>query len=199
MNAAEIAAALGRARRASGGWWSCLCPAHDDHSPSLSIRDGDRRPEIKCWAGCDARDVLAELRRRGLIAEAAPKTRPVRPPRTVQQDVDDAAIARRVTQARCIWSQAVPAAETLIETYLASRGISIPPPASIRLAPRCWHSDACGYLPAMVAAIVNVQGELMGIHRTFLRPDGTGKADVEPQRKMLGRVAGGAVRLASVA
>src|SRR6266852_133068 len=67
MIAAQIAAALGESRRA-GRWWSCRCPAHDDRSPSLSLRDGNRGVFVHCWAGCDPRDVLAALRLRGLIA-----------------------------------------------------------------------------------------------------------------------------------
>ncbi len=38
----------------------------------------------------------------------------------------------------------------------------------------------------------------LGIHRTFLRADGRGKAPAEPQRMMLGPCRGGAVRLASL-
>lgn len=34
-----------------------------------------------------------------------------------------------------------------------------------------------------------------GLHRTYLRPDGSGKADVEPAKAMLGATAGGSVRL----
>jgi phage/plasmid primase-like uncharacterized protein len=48
----------------------------------------------------------------------------------------------------------------------------------------------------MVSAIVDVVGKMIGVHRTFLRPDGSGKADVEPAKAMLGRASGGAVRLA---
>jgi putative DNA primase/helicase len=83
--------------------------------------------------------------------------------------------------------------------YLAGRGIIIPVPASLRWVSRCWHGAARACLPAMVAAIVDVAGELIGVHRTFLRPDGTGKAEVEPCKAMLGRAAGGAVRLAPAA
>jgi hypothetical protein len=48
----------------------------------------------------------------------------------------------------------------------------------------------------MVAAVQAADGRLTGLHRTFLRPDGCGKADVEPVKKMLGACRGGAVRLA---
>jgi hypothetical protein len=42
--------------------WLALCPAHDDRSPSLSIREtGDGTVLVKCWAGCEAPDVLAAV------------------------------------------------------------------------------------------------------------------------------------------
>jgi len=37
------------------------CPAHDDRNPSLSITDGNDRVLIRCHAGCDTDDVLAEI------------------------------------------------------------------------------------------------------------------------------------------
>jgi hypothetical protein len=37
--------------------------------------------------------------------------------------------------------------------------------------------------------------DLPAVHRTWLRPDGSGKAAVEPNKAMLGGVHGGAVRL----
>jgi putative DNA primase/helicase len=47
----------------------------------------------------------------------------------------------------------------------------------------------------MVAAVQGSDGQLSGLHRTYLQPDGRGKADVEPVKKMLGTCRGGAVRL----
>ena len=41
----------------------CLCPAHADGSPSLSIRQGDKGILVHCFAGCASEDVLRELRR----------------------------------------------------------------------------------------------------------------------------------------
>lgn len=36
-----------------GDGWKARCPAHDDHTPSLSINIGDDdRVLVKCWAGC---------------------------------------------------------------------------------------------------------------------------------------------------
>ena len=46
--------------RPSGkGKWIAQCPAHDDRSPSLSIKEAeDGRLLIKCFAGCEAGDVI---------------------------------------------------------------------------------------------------------------------------------------------
>ena len=49
----------------------------------------------------------------------------------------------------------------------------------------------------MVALVTHaVTGEPVAIHRTFLAPDGHGKAPVEPNKMMLGPTRGGVVRLA---
>ena len=44
----------------------------------------------------------------------------------------------------------------------------------------------------------DVAGERIAIHRTYLAPDGSGKAEVPKSRMMLGSVAGGAVRLGEI-
>lgn len=42
--------------------WMALCPAHDDGSPSLSLRElEDGRLLLHCFAGCGAADVLAAV------------------------------------------------------------------------------------------------------------------------------------------
>jgi hypothetical protein len=65
MSAADIAVALGDARREGRGW-RCRCPLHQGRS--LTVRDGDGGCVlVTCWGGCDRLDVLAELRRRGLL------------------------------------------------------------------------------------------------------------------------------------
>ena len=48
--------------RQSNGSWQAICPAHDDHEPSLSISEGDDgRALLKCFAGCETDEVLARL------------------------------------------------------------------------------------------------------------------------------------------
>ena len=41
--------------------WIARCPAHDDRSPSLSVREIDDRILIHCFAGCAASDVLSAV------------------------------------------------------------------------------------------------------------------------------------------
>jgi hypothetical protein len=48
----------------------------------------------------------------------------------------------------------------------------------------------------MVAAIQDRNRRIVGVHRTFLKNDGTGKASLEPQKMALGAIRGGAARLA---
>ena len=48
----------------------------------------------------------------------------------------------------------------------------------------------------MIAAVTTwPRDEVMGIHRTYLKSDGSSKADVDPNKMSLGPIRGGAVRL----
>lgn len=48
--------------RGSERRFTARCPAHDDGSPSLSVREGrDGRVLLKCFAGCPTENVLREL------------------------------------------------------------------------------------------------------------------------------------------
>jgi len=47
----------------SGKGYTALCPSHDDEERSLSISEGkDGRVLIKCFAGCNVRDIVAAIR-----------------------------------------------------------------------------------------------------------------------------------------
>lgn len=171
------------------------CVVHPDRTPSLSLRDGNAgRLLVHCHAGCQAVDVLAELRRLKLIGtndwsrkedehEYAGRTLPY-------------ANQSAVEQAQQIFGEAVEPRRGPVETYLRSRGLG-PLPADVidvRYHPRCPRGK--DRLPAMVAlmrdAVSNVP---TGVHRTFLRHDGAGKAEVVPAKMMLGRAAGSVVKL----
>jgi hypothetical protein len=49
------------ARRGTNGWWNARCPAHDDHNPSLGVRQGDRGAILKCQAGCTTEAIISAL------------------------------------------------------------------------------------------------------------------------------------------
>ena len=98
--------------------------------------------------------------------------------------------------AKTLWEQAVDAQGTAVEAYLRGRGISIPPPPSLRFHEGLRHKGSGRCLPAMIAAVTIWPGdEVAGIHRTYLKFDGSGKADVDPNKMSLGSIAGGAVHL----
>lgn len=49
---------LDHVKQTGQGRWLARCPAHDDRSPSLAIREIDDRVLIHCFAGCSVEDVL---------------------------------------------------------------------------------------------------------------------------------------------
>ncbi|MGO4757851.1 toprim domain-containing protein, partial [Streptomyces sp. 2MCAF27] len=180
MSAAEIVEQLGG--QWHGSYGVCRCPAHKDAEPSLSVSDGEGgRLLVRCHAGCDFRDVMRALEAGGIDhqPDTTPKPAPARRDHTE-------AIQR-------IWSASKPA--PLLTTYLLHRGITMAPPACLRLHGGLDHRPTETRWPAMVASVDNGDGRV-GVHRTFLRSDGRGKAPIEPAKMALGDLRDGAVRLA---
>ena len=52
---------MGRKPKKNGQGWKALCPAHDDHNPSLSIWQENGAPALKCYAGCERSHVLEAI------------------------------------------------------------------------------------------------------------------------------------------
>jgi hypothetical protein len=53
---------LEKVKRTAPDKWIARCPAHDDHRPSLSIREADDgRVLLKCWSGCSAQAITEAL------------------------------------------------------------------------------------------------------------------------------------------
>jgi len=198
MTAKEIAGALGG--RKMGAVWMARCPTHDDREPSLSIRDADDgKVLVRCHAGCDQQHVIAELRARSLWANDGFRSLRHETRSKFFERKADQHDANRSEFALSIWYAARSAQGSLVEIYLASRGIHLSPPGAL-----CFHAGlrhpAGGFWPAMVALVTNGVDETpLGIHRTFLARNGNGKAPIEPAKMMLGPCRGGAVRLADAA
>jgi hypothetical protein len=192
--AQQLAQAL--SGRKAGSGYVARCPAHDDRNPSLSICDSnDGKVLVRCHAGCGQGQVIASLRTRGLWNDSGPRFLrgiPRGAPVRVRVDKDD---AQRSAAALAIWKSARPSQGTLVETYLASRGLHLPVPAALRFHPGLKHPSG-GIWPVMLALVTRgADGIPLAIHRTFLSRDGKGKAPVEPQKMMFGPCRGGAVRL----
>jgi hypothetical protein len=62
MSADVLLSCLDRVKRTGPGSWSARCPAHDDKSPSLTIREKDDGIVlVRCQAECDTNDVLGAV------------------------------------------------------------------------------------------------------------------------------------------
>src|SRR6516225_1234888 len=140
MKAEAIVKALGG--RKIGGGWMARCPAHDDREPSLSIRDvEDGKVLVHCHAGCDQAQVIAALRSSRAWDENGHRYRRFSRlvPHVAANDQTDRDEAKRSEVALAIWRSATPAGGTLVETYLDSRGLHLPPPPKLRFHSRLKH------------------------------------------------------------
>lgn len=188
MDARAITAALGG--KWAGSYGLARCPVHADRTPSLKVKDDPRKEDgidVICFAGCDWKLIKDELRKSGLLPQFEPGTPKIEPRRllrtaeaaasgTILPPEDDA--AQRVDRALKIWEASKPIAGTLGEKYfiehrgIDSRGIELD--HAIR-----YHAG----FGAIIALMTDPSsGEPIGIHRTFLEPDGSKR-----ERKMLGR------------
>src|SRR5216684_2336954 len=112
MTAAEIAAGLGLAHRC-GSWWRCRCPAHGSRGATLALRDGDRGLIVYCHAGCRRRDILAGLRRLGLLGECEEQAFDPDPEKErLQREAEVADWRRRRAIGLDIWINSHPATAT---------------------------------------------------------------------------------------
>ncbi len=103
----------------------------------------------------------------------------------------------RIARAAALWGEGCDAAGTVVERYLAGRGLALPERVAdvLRFHPQCpWRdgSDAPTiFVPTMIAAMRAVVGDrVVAVHRTRLADNGA-----KLGRKMLGPARGAAVKL----
>lgn len=177
----------------SGDGYSCLCPAHEDRTPSLSIGLGDQNQLLLyCHGGCSFGQILTALQERGVLTEAK-QNRPWH-----QSPVNDNKVADR-SYVRRLWRQAVPVEGTLAQRYLQSRldnHLDKIPPTLRYLADAKYASTKETYPCLLAAVTIFPNREVVALLRTFLSRDGFRKAPVVSPKMMLGSVRGGVVRLA---
>jgi hypothetical protein len=199
VSAAEIAAKLGNARP-EGSAWRCDCPVCNHHN--LTLSDGNKQLLVYCFNGCTASDVLTALGQRDLYGAKKGNGAAAFEPQSRAEHEAQATSAKAKRQARIdaaldIWSNAYPAVDTMVETYLASRLLLGPVPPALRFVPSLWHKEAGAKYPAMVGLVEHVKAGSVGIHAVFLNPlDASVRVTATPRKWSFGPIKGGAVRLA---
>jgi phage/plasmid primase-like uncharacterized protein len=177
----ELAARLGLHR--SGRQWRGKCPGCGYPDTFMLT---ERQGRVLGWcASCRDQSFVAHLLRGEDYAGA--------PPTHAAEQIRLREWKRE--RALELWRGSRPASSTPANVYLKTRGLDgLPASRALRFCSDCPH-PAGRRLPALIALVTDADDWPLGIHRTFLRPDGTAKANVEPQRATLGAFWGGTVRL----
>src|SRR5574341_2174616 len=62
MKAEAFLSRCEKVRRTGNGTWIACCPAHEDHSPSMTVRElADGRVLVHCFAGCAVDAILGAI------------------------------------------------------------------------------------------------------------------------------------------
>lgn len=183
----EIVERLGGDWQHSGGL--CRCPAHDDRTPSLSVRPGERRLLFHCFAGCETGKVLRALSALQLLGSGPDAGASVTTPSPADPH------ARHRGAAERLWAAARPIRRSPAEAYLRGRGLAVGV-SDLRYHPRTPYGRGARaiFRPALLAAVRDDAG-LVAVHRTFLDPRSGGLADLPLPKRALGPLGQGAVRL----
>lgn len=185
MAAAKLVQRLGGTWQAHGAM--CRCPAHDDHTPSLSVRVGHSSLLFKCFAGCTPPEVLRAIRHLALDV----------PVERSDRDATSALAPDRTGDiARALWQEARDVASSPGQVYLRNRGIHTLS-KSLRWHPRTplGRGRDVRFRPALLAGVED-RGRIVALQRLFLEADGSNLAqDLLRPKRTLGRPLSGAVRL----
>jgi putative DNA primase/helicase len=146
---------------------------------------------VKCFGGCDSRELLAELRRRDLLPHQERDNAP-RPnhPSSLPPTDNEPPLQSRIES---VLDRSLPLWGTIGMTYLQRRGLDVEllDPSAVRFMPETGH-----FAPALVAIITafNDAERVLGLQFTPLKPDGSGRSG---DRYFLtgSRPGGGVVRL----
>jgi Toprim domain len=184
------------------GTFDAACPACGPDRRSAANR---RRPVLRIWAEPNfASFNCARCGLQGHAREAGVKSDHQKHERLKLQATNHKAEHRQRDKAQWLWRQSKPAAGTIVQTYLASRGIELATiPATLRFLPP-YKSE---HHPAMIApfgmpsepepGVLEIDEKaIAGVHLTLLKPDGAGKAEIEPNKIMVGPSMGSPIVLA---
>lgn len=161
-SAGDLTAALGGIWH--GGYGMARCPAHDDRSPSLSIRDGhDGKLLVRCHACCEQADVIAALQDRGLwpSRDHAPgSSRTWSSPPHPARPSGDRDEASRIELVRRLWREAKDPRVAPVSDYLEHRGL---PPLSGDQLPVFRFHPSCPFggerVPVLIARFAPIEND----------------------------------------
>ncbi len=191
----RLANIRGDAPRKSG---SCVITLKGPHAGDWIDFDGNQGggplSTLEAALGLRGYDLIVEAAEMTGVRSDAPQrkvpaTQPLPVKRDTQQDIEH------------ILARTGSAADTPVTTYLEGRRLSLPSGADLGCHPDLMYWETRTRYPAMVAVVRDRDGAVIGIHRTYLEPQPDGsviKAQVARPKMMLGRIAGGAVRLADI-
>ncbi len=168
------------ARGAAGKW-----------TDAATGENGDLLDVIRESCGLvDFKDVLDEARRFLSFPHSVPEL--TEPKRTSASSGSTEAARRLFAMTQSIHG-------TLVQTYLDGRAItSLFETTALGYHPRCYYRpdehSPTELWPAMVASVTDLTGRQAGAHRTWLMPDGSGKAPLKTPRRAMGDLLGNAVR-----
>ncbi|MCW8060753.1 DUF7146 domain-containing protein [Agrobacterium tumefaciens] len=141
----------------------------------------------------DFKDVAEEARRFLSLPHPEPERTRTPTSRTSSMAAGSPEASRR------LFAMSQPIGGTLADIYLSGRAImSLCGTAALRYHPRCYYrsdeQSPTEIWPAMVASVTDLAGRQTGAHRTWLAPDGSGKAPLETPRRAMGDLLGYGVR-----
>ena len=175
-------------------------PGHSAADRSVSLMLTGDRVVVHAFNGVDWREVLDDLRRKGLIdARNAPRSISGAVSAAVAvihtPDRDRLAVARR------IWDGGRPVWRTLSERYTRLRNIERPLPGQDILrhhpdAPISAYGVNSRGKPAIMTAICDAEGDFSAVELTYLDPNGRRAVGLRLSRKTVGPVPpGSAIRI----
>jgi len=164
--------------------WVARCPAHDDRDPSLSVSVKDGRVLLHCFAGCGPDEVLGAVGLTWKDLRTPDWAWSPLPSRAKPKPEPEAPTPEDRARWEALWERAKPG-HPLLARYLRARGLSLEPPPTLRVA----------FLRGEPVVVARVEGErgLLGLHLTFLEPDGRGRKEKRLARGS--KPKGGAIRI----
>lgn len=167
---------------AKGVFYCHGCGASGDHITALKLLDGlTFTGAVEALSGDRFPTVAAEDRAKAIAEDAKAR-------------------AESIGDARYMWSRCVPVGGTPGERYLReARGLTMDFPPAVRFGMVPTSRDDNGNwkrpLPAVVFAVADGEGAIVGLQRVFLTDDGRQKRWGKRSKLSLGRPRGAAVRL----